>query len=92
MKLINTSLPSSGEEKSSLGQQCFRVLLRILLIFLQILKANLFDIKFPRGSSWLQAIVDDLFLCSFSQASSHEAKTYLLKHLALKGYKIAKEN
>ena len=92
MKLVNTSLPSAGEENSSLGQQCFRVLLRILLIFLQILKANLFDINFPRGSPWLQSIVDDLFLCSFTQASSQEARTHLLKHSALKGYKIAKEN
>ena len=58
--------------------------------FLQILKADLDDIKFPRGSTLLQ-YVDDLLLCSPSQASSQEYSIHLLKLLALKGHKVTKE-
>ena len=58
--------------------------------FLQILKADLDDKKFPRGSTLLQ-YVDDLLLCSPSQAPSQEDSSHLLKLLALKGHKVSKE-
>ena len=58
--------------------------------FSQILKADLGDIKFPRGSTLLQ-YVDNLLLCSLSQDSSQEVSIHLLRLLALKGLKIAKE-
>ena len=58
--------------------------------FSQILKADLDDIKFPRGST-LSQYVDDLLLCSPSQASSQEDTIHLLKLFALKGHKFAKE-
>ena len=50
--------------------------------FSQILKADLDDIKFPRGSTVLQ-YVDDLLLCSFSKASSQKDSIHLLKLPAL---------
>ena len=58
--------------------------------FLQILKADLYDIKFPRGFILLQ-YVDDLLLCSPFQASSQEDNIHSLKLLALKGHKFTKE-
>lgn len=61
-----------------------------LFCFLQILKADLNDIKFPSGLILLQ-YVDDLLLCSPSQASSQKYSIHLLKLLALKGHKIIKE-
>ena len=57
--------------------------------FSQILKADLHDIKFPRGSTLLQ-YMDDLLLYSPSQASSQDS-IHLQKLLALKGHKAAKE-
>ena len=52
------------------------------LYFSQILKADLDNIKFPRGSILLQ-YMDDLLLCSPSQAFSQEecplAKAFNLK-------------
>ena len=51
--------------------------------FSQILKADLDDIKFPRGPTLLQ-YVDDLLLCSPSQTSSQEDSIHLLKILALR--------
>ena len=59
--------------------------------FLQILKADGDDITFPRGSTLLQ-YVDDLLLCSPSQASSQEDSIHLLKLLALKGHEVVTEN
>ena len=58
--------------------------------FLQILKADMDDIKFPSISAFLKH-VDDLVLCSPSQASSQEDSIHLLKLLALKGPKVVKE-
>ena len=55
----------------------------------QILKADLDDIKFPRGSALLQ-YVDGLLLCSPSPVSSEEDSIHLLNLLALKGLKVAK--
>lgn len=57
--------------------------------FSQILKADLDNIKFPKGSTLLQHI-DDLLLYS-AQASSQEGSLRLLKLSSLKGHKIAKE-
>ena len=65
--------------------------LRVLFVFLQILKADLNDIKFPSGLILFQ-YVDDLLLCSPSQASSQKYSIHLLKLLALKGHKVIKEN
>ena len=48
-------------------------------------------LKFPRVSTLLK-YVDDLLLCSSSQASSQEENIHLLKLLALKGHKVSKEN
>ena len=56
---------------------------------LQILKADLDDIKFPRGSTLLR-YMGDLLLCS-SQTSSQEDHIYLLKLLALKGHEVTQE-
>ena len=47
-----------------------------LSYFSQILKADLDDIKFPRGFTLLQ-YVDDLLLCPPSQASSQEDNIHL---------------
>lgn len=58
--------------------------------FSQILKADLNNLKFPRDSILLQ-YMDDLLLCSLSQASSQESRIYLLKLLVLTGCKIAKK-
>ena len=58
--------------------------------FSQILKADLADIKFSKGSTLLQ-YVDDLFLCPPFQTSSQEDSIPLLKVVASKGRKIAKE-
>ena len=58
--------------------------------FSQILKADLDDIKFPRGSNLLQ-YVDDLLFYSPSQISSQEGIIHLLKLLTLKGHKVTKE-
>ena len=58
--------------------------------FSQILKAGLEDIEFPRASALLQ-YVDNFLLCSPSQVSPQEDSLHLLKLLALKGYKVAKE-
>ena len=58
--------------------------------FLQILKADLDDLKFPTGSTLLQ-YVDDLLLCYPSKAPSQEYSIHLLKLLALKGHKVTKE-
>ena len=57
--------------------------------FFKILKVDLNDLKVPRGSTLLP-YVDDLLLCSLSQASSQEDSILLLKLLVLKGYKVAK--
>ena len=48
------------------------------------------DKKFS-GSSILLLYVDDLLLCSSSQASSLEDNVHLLKLLALKGHKVTKK-
>ena len=58
--------------------------------FLQILEADLDDIKFPRGSILLQ-YVDDLLLFSLSQGFSQKDSIHLLKLLASKGPKFTKE-
>ena len=57
--------------------------------FSQIPKADLDDIKFPKGSTLLQ-YVGDLLLCS-PEASLQEDSIHFLKLLALKGRKVAKE-
>ena len=59
--------------------------------FSQILKADLYDIKFPRGSTLLH-YMDDLLLCSLSQDSSEEDSIHLLKISALKGHKVDQKN
>ena len=76
MNLANTSLHSLGKESN----------LMVMPLgftespyFLQILKADLDDIAFPRGSTFLQYI-GDLFLC-FSQTFSQDDHS-------LKGHKI----
>ena len=58
--------------------------------FSQILKADLNNLKFPRDSILLQ-YMDDLLLCSLSQASSQESRIHSLKLLVLIGYKIEKK-
>ena len=58
--------------------------------FSQILKVDLDDVKFPRGSTFFQYVVD-LLLLSPSQDSSQEDSVHLLKLLTLKRYKVAKE-
>ena len=58
--------------------------------FSQILKADLNDTKFSRGSTWLH-YMDDLLLHLPSQASSQEDRSHLLKLFALKGHSVAKE-
>ena len=55
------------------------------LYFSQILKANQDNIKLPRGSILL-LYMDDLLLCSTSQASSQEDSAHLLKLFALERY------
>ena len=70
MKLANTpSLLSLGKKNNSPGEQCLKVLLSPY--FLQILKADLDGIKFPRCSTLLKCI-DDLLLFSLSQAFSQK--------------------
>lgn len=54
------------------------------------LKGDLDGIKFPRVSTLLW-YMDDLLLCSYSQASSLEDSIQLLKLLALKRHKITKK-
>ena len=58
--------------------------------FSKILKADLEDRKFLRGSIWLQ-YMKDLLLGSPSQVSSQEDNSHLLRLLTLKGQKITKE-
>ena len=58
--------------------------------FSQILKADLNNLKFPRDSILLQ-YMDDLLLCSLSQASSQESRIHSLKLLVLTGCKIEKK-
>lgn len=59
--------------------------------FSQILKADLDDSKFSRGSTaWLQ-YGDDWLLCSPSPTSSQEDHIHLLKFLALKRLKVTEE-
>ena len=58
--------------------------------FSQILKADLDDIKFPRGSTLLQ-YVDELLLYSPSQVSPEDS-IHLLKILASKGIRLPKKN
>lgn len=58
--------------------------------FSQTLKAYLDDVNSPRGSKLLQ-YVDDLLLCSPSQASSREDSIHLLKLLASKRHRVSKE-
>ena len=60
------------------------------LYFLPVLKADLDDIKFLRGSTLLQYVDDLLFCCP--QASSQEGNIHLLKLLALKGHEVPKED
>lgn len=83
------SFAFTWEEKQFTGTVMAPVFTEISY-FLQILKADLDDLKFPRGSTLLQ-YVDDLFLCSPSQASSPEDIIHLLKLLVFKGHDIAKE-
>lgn len=59
--------------------------------FSQILKADLDDITFSKGSVLLQ-YMDDLFLCSSSQAFSQEDSFYLLELLDLMEIKSLKKN
>ena len=59
------------------------------LYFSEILKADLDDTKSLRGSALVHC-VDDLLLCSPSQALSQESSIHLLKLLALEGHKVAK--
>ena len=59
--------------------------------FSQILKADLDDITFSKGSVLLQCM-DDLFLCSSSQAFSQEDGFYLLELLGLMEIKSLKKN
>ena len=59
------------------------------LYFSEILKADLDDTKSLRGSALVHC-VDDLLLCSPSQAFSQESSIHLLKLLALEGHKVAK--
>ena len=58
--------------------------------FSQILKADLNNLKFPRDSILLQ-YMDDLLLCSLSQASSQESRIHSLKLLVLTGCNIEKK-
>ena len=58
--------------------------------FSPILKADLNDTKFSKGSTWLLYMYD-LLLHLPSQASSQEDSIHLLKLLALKGWKVPKE-
>lgn len=59
------------------------------LYFSETLKADLDNTEFLRSSTLVQC-VDDLLLCSPSQAFSQESSIHLLKLLALKGHKVAK--
>lgn len=58
--------------------------------FSQILKADLNNLKFP-GDPILLQYIDDLLLCSLSQASSQESRIHSLKLLVLTGCKIEKK-
>ena len=58
--------------------------------FSQILKADLDDINFPKGSTLLK-YVEDLLFHSLSKVSSKEDSIYLLEFLAFQGQKVSKE-
>ena len=57
--------------------------------FSQILKADLDEIKFPRGSTFCNMWM--IYFFTFILKPSHRDSIHLVKLLALKGHKITKE-
>ena len=84
MQLKNNLLPSF-ERKKFIWTVMPQGFTESPLYFSQILKANQDNIKLPRGSILL-LYMDDLLLCSTSQASSQEDSAHLLKLFALERY------
>lgn len=80
VKAANT-LSSLGEENNSPGWQCLGFT-KSPSYFSQILKADLDDMKFPKGPTLLQ-YVHDLLLCL--------SRVRMLKLFVFKEHKVAKE-
>lgn len=80
---------SLGNENTAPGQQCLGGLLRAPSYFSQILKTDLGDIQFPRGFYFVE-IYGRLASLLFTNPPQEDI-IHLLKLLAFKGHKVAKE-